>query len=134
MKTKYELVVRSYECDGYDHVNNAVYLNYLEAARFEFLKNINFDCDVMHKAGFAIYVSRIEINYKKSAFAGDKLVIESMPVKIGAVSGDILQTIHRGNELVADAKVTWAFVDRKSGTPARIPPELAVSGLSPESN
>ena len=29
--------VRSYECDSYGHVNNAVYLNYLEFARMSAL-------------------------------------------------------------------------------------------------
>ena len=31
-----EVEVRSYELDSYNHVNNAVYLNYLEYARMEF--------------------------------------------------------------------------------------------------
>ena len=39
---KTELKVRSYECDSYSHVNNAVYLNYLETARMDFLNQIGF--------------------------------------------------------------------------------------------
>ena len=40
-----ELEARSYECDAYGHVNNAVYLNYLEVARHEFMRHagIRFD-------------------------------------------------------------------------------------------
>ena len=35
------LTTRSYECDSYGHVNNAVYLNYLEFARIRFLNTAN---------------------------------------------------------------------------------------------
>ncbi|HPX14738.1 MAG TPA: thioesterase, partial [Treponemataceae bacterium] len=35
--------VRSYELDAYNHVNNAVYLQYLEYGRMEFLKAVHFD-------------------------------------------------------------------------------------------
>ena len=34
--------VRSYECDSYGHVNNAVYLNYLEFARMSALEENGF--------------------------------------------------------------------------------------------
>ena len=40
MKTRFEFNVRGYELDSFGHVNNAVYLNYLEQARWEmFLEN-----------------------------------------------------------------------------------------------
>ena len=33
--------VRGYELDSFGHVNNSIYLNYLEEARWQFLKEIN---------------------------------------------------------------------------------------------
>jgi len=130
MKTECSLKVRSYECDSYNHVNNANYLNYLEYARWEFLKDISFDYEKAFKSGYGTYVTRIEINYKKPAFTDDELVIKSWPVKKGAVSGTIAQEIWRGEDLIIDAKVTWAFVDSR-GMPVRIPPEYDVPGLMP---
>jgi len=130
MKTECSLRVRSYECDSYNHVNNANYLNYLEYARWEFLKAIGFDYEKAIKSGYGTYVTRIEIDYKKPAFTDDALVIRSWPVKKGAVSGTIAQEIWRGEDLLVEAKVTWAFVDSK-GTPAKIPPEFDMPGLKP---
>ncbi|WP_461251917.1 acyl-CoA thioesterase, partial [Treponema sp. R8-4-B8] len=63
MKTECSLKVRSYECDSYNHVNNANYLNYLEYARWEFLKDIGFDYEKAFKSGYGTYITRIEINY-----------------------------------------------------------------------
>jgi len=130
MICKCTLKVRTYECDSYGHVNNANYLNYLEFARYEFLRDVGFDYQAMIKAGFGIYVARIVIDYKKPAITGDELVIQSWPVKKGAVSGVIAQEIRRGEELLSEAKVTWAFVDSK-GIPAKLPPEWDMPGLKP---
>ncbi|MDR2094867.1 MAG: acyl-CoA thioesterase [Treponema sp.] len=122
--------VRTYECDSYGHVNNANYLNYLEYARYEFLKDIDFDYNAALKAGYGVYIARIEIDYKRPAFTDDTLTIETLPVKKGAVSGTVRQRITCGGDTVAEAEVTWAFVDSR-GIPARLPREWDVPGLYP---
>jgi len=130
MITECSLRVRTYECDGYNHVNNANYLNYLEYARYEFLKDVGFDYIKAVESGYGVYIARIEIDYKKPAFTDDTLVIKSRPIKKGAVSGTIAQEIWRGDDLLIEAKVTWAFVDSK-GVPVKIPPEWDLPGLRP---
>ncbi len=130
MEHKCEIRVRSYECDGYGHVNNAVYLNYLEYARGEFLKAIGFDYPRAIASGYGLYVARIELDYKTPAFPGDELSILSKPVKKGAVSGILDQRVLRGETIIAEAKVTWAFVNG-SGQPTRIPADWNLSGLDP---
>lgn len=124
------LTVRTYECDMNGHVNNANYLHYLEYARHEYLKAVGFDYAGAVKSGFGLYVTRIEIDYKRSAMLDDVLTVESRPVKRGAVSGVMDQLIRCGESAVAQARVSWAFVDA-TGRPSRIPPELDVPGLAP---
>lgn len=124
------LTVRTYECDAYGHVNNANYLNYLEYARYGLLKDAGFDYPAMIEAGYGIYVARVEIDYKKPALADDELFIKSWPAKKGAVSGVIAQEIWRGEDLLAQAKVTWAFVD-SNGQPTKLPPRWDMPGLRP---
>jgi len=126
------LQVRTYECDSYGHVNNANYLNYLEYARYELLKDVGFDYPGAIKAGYGMFISRVEIDYKKPALTDDILRIKTWPVKKGAVSGTLAQEIRRGDDIVAEAKVTWAFVDSKTGTPVRIPKEWDMPGLGPQ--
>jgi len=124
------LTVRTYECDSYGHVNNANYLNYLEYARYELLKDVGFDYEKAINAGYGVFIARIEIDYKKPAVTGDLLTIKTWPVKKGAASGTFAQEIHRGNDLLVKAKVTWAFVDSK-GSPVKIPEEWDMPGLVP---
>ena len=125
------LTVRSYECDMNGHVNNANYLNYLEYGRYEFLKAVGFDYAASVKAGYGLYVARIEVDYKKPAFVDDVLLIKSWPVKKGAVSGVMAQEIRRKEDIIVTAKITWAFVDSK-GQPVKIPPEWDLPGLKPD--
>jgi len=126
------LRVRTYECDMYGHVNNANYLNYLEYARYEYLRDIGLDYPELTKAGYGTFIARIEIDYKLSAVTDDELKIRTWPIKKGAVSGVLSQEITRDGELLIKAKVTWAFVDIKTGMPARIPKEWDLPGLSPD--
>ena len=130
MISECKLTVRTYECDSYGHVNNANYLNYLEYARHEFLKDVGFDYPAMVEAGYGIYVARIEVDYLKPAITDDQLNIKSWSVKKGAVSGIIAQEIRRGEDLLAKAKVTWAFVDSR-GLPTKVPPKWDKPGLKP---
>jgi acyl-CoA thioester hydrolase len=131
MKHISKLAVRSYECDSYSHVNNAVYLNYLEYARMEFLKDNDFDYKRFVAQGYAIIVVRIAIDYKLSAVLYDELTIETEPVKLRKASGMFRQRILRDSALVAEADVTWAVLNAQ-GRPSPIPEEFKVPALNPE--
>ena len=131
MKSTLTIRVRTYECDGYNHVNNDVYLHYLETARYEFLKDAGFDYKGFVANNYGVYGARIEIDYKKPAIADDEIRIETEPVKKGAVSGVLEQRITRGEDSIAIAKVTWACVDG-NGIPVKLPAEFDKPGLYPE--
>lgn len=131
MKHTCTLVVRSYECDGYRHVNNAVYLNYLEYARIEFLKDIGFDYGRMLEMGFGILVKSITLEYKNPAETGDTLTIVSEPIMKRRASGTFRQVIYKGDTVSVEADVTWVFIDSQ-GRPSRIPEELDRPELAPE--
>ncbi len=134
MKHTTEIIVRSYECDSYNHVNNAVYLNYLEHARMDFLHAAGFDYKGIVAAGFSLYVTHIDIHYKGSAFLDDRLFIETYPSKLKHVMGEFSQKITKEDGTVcAEATVTWASVT-STGRPAKIPDEFMVDGLKPEEN
>lgn len=67
--------VRSYELDSFGHVNNAVYLNYLEYARMEYLLQKGLSFTDFTKWDRIPYVTKAEIQYKSSARVHDLLEI-----------------------------------------------------------
>ena len=132
MKHVAKLTVRSYELDSYNHVNNAVYLQYLEFARIEYLRAIGFDYPGLYEAGYFLFVTHIDIRYKAPARLFDELSIEVEPIKLGKVSGTFRQRIvNQKGDLCAEADVSWGCVD-STGRPTKIPDEFYVAGLEPE--
>jgi len=123
--------VRTYELDSYNHVNNAVYLNYLEYSRMDFLRAVGFNYLALFEEGYMLYVSHINIKYKYSARLYEKLSIECTPTKLGKVSGTFFQVIKNEQGIVcAEADVTWGCVD-KTGKPAKVPEQYIVEGMKP---
>lgn len=132
MKHITELTVRPYECDSYNHVNNAVYQNYLEYARMDFLRAAGFDYKGVVAAGYYLYVTHIDIFYKASAVLDDKLFIETRPVKLKHIMGVFHQTVRKEDGTVCvEADVTWATVSHK-GRPSKMPEGYMVDGLIPD--
>ncbi len=124
--------VRTYELDAYNHVNNAVYLNYLEYARMEFLRAIGFDYLGLIEEGYMLYVTRVDIKYKFSAKLFEKLSIDVSHIKLGKVSGAFLQVVkNEQGQVCAEAEVSWACVN-KDGRPSKLPEKYIVEGLIPE--
>jgi acyl-CoA thioester hydrolase len=122
--------VRSYECDSYGHVNNAVYLNYLEYARHEYLRDIALSLEELRAGGYSMLVAEISIRYKRPAGTDDELAILTKPLSRTRLSGVLGQRILRGNEEVAEAEVKWVCVDER-GRPAPLPEKFAREGLDP---
>jgi len=122
---KTNIKVRTYECDSYGHVNNAAFLNYCEVARVELLEKMGYDLDSLKKAGFLLVIVKIEMEYKKPAYANDELEVSVDWIERGKTSAAFEQAIHncKTNELIALAKIIWVSTDL-TGKPIAIPEVL----------
>ena len=133
MKVTTEIAVRSYELDSYNHVNNAVYQNYLEHARMDFLNKIGFRYNDFFNAGYIIPITHIDIRYKAMAVLGDTLYVDSYPTLLKTVHGAFHQTIRKADGTVCiEAEVEWCTVSKERGRPVKIPDDFMVDGLVPE--
>ena len=116
-----EFRVRDYELDQHGVVNNAIYLNYLEHTRHEFLNILGIDPAAVAKEGRSLALSEIQVKYKGSLRSRDHFRVE---LDIEAVRGArviIRQWIVRlpkGNRIL-EARVVAAFLDEQ-GQPLRI--------------
>ena len=117
-KFQLELTVRDYECDLQGIVNNAVYQNYLEHTRHEFIKTAGLDFAKLHEEGIDAVVYRVEIDYKLSLKSGDKFISKLNYEKDGLLKIIFFQDIYRksDNKLMIKAKVT--VVNLKNGRPS----------------
>lgn len=74
MTYEYSITVRGYELDSFGHVNNAVYLNYMEQARWEILREKNLR-DYFSANGLVLVVVSAELRYMKEATVFDDLTV-----------------------------------------------------------
>jgi YbgC/YbaW family acyl-CoA thioester hydrolase len=70
------ITVRGYELDSYGHVNNAVYLQYLEHARWEMIREMGI-VDYLRSRDHFLVVTETHIRYMREANLFDELEIQS---------------------------------------------------------
>lgn len=120
------LRVRQYEMDAFGHVNNAVYLNYLEQAGAEHAAALGFPQARMTALGGLFVVRRHEIDYLGAAVVGDDLAVTTWPEMLTgarAVRANEIRNVESGKRIIA-ARTLWVWIDLKTGRPRPIPLEL----------
>ncbi|MGQ0848997.1 MAG: acyl-CoA thioesterase [Actinomycetota bacterium] len=131
MPHTFEIRVRFYELDPYDHVNHTAYLGYFEAARVEALAAAGFGLDVMKKAGYQIVLVELTARFHKPAGLHQTLRVTTSVVDIGRATSRWYQEIHRDADLIATLEVRAAFTDL-AGRPIR-PPAGFTEAFAPAS-
>jgi acyl-CoA thioester hydrolase len=106
--------VRFRDLDSLSHVNNAVFLTYLEEARIGYL--------VPHGAEAAnMILARVEIDFRAPLREGDAIEIGVRPSKVGTKSFELEYEIRRGDTVAAEAKTVLVSYDYSNGRPVELP-------------
>ena len=124
--------VRSPELDSFGHVNHAVFLTYLEHARFEAMRQAGFSWRVLDEHGWTIFVVRCEVDYLSEARRGDRLIVRTWMDSFRRTSMKFAQAIVRADDpsvVVTRSLVTavWMGANRR---PMRVPAQVRVGLLA----
>lgn len=131
-RSRTEILVRGYELDSYGHVNHAVYLNYLEHARWEAMREAGITLETMRDWGAWAVVGGLEISYLRPCFLGDRLEVATEAVERTRTSFTVSQEIRRGTEPVIRARVRLVTVNA-AGRPTELPePLVQALGIAAE--
>ena len=102
----------------------ANYLKYLERARTEALSTIGLsNIKIKNDFGALIIVKSCNIEYKKSAYLEDELMVRSFVKSITKTSFFMNQIITKGEDIIVEAQIHLVFVN-KDGKPMKIPDEI----------
>lgn len=108
------LAVRDYECDMQGVVNNAVYQNYLEHARHEFLKSRGLDFARLTADGIMVVVVRVEMDFRQSLRSGDRFTVSVKPEQLSPVRLAFHQQIHHlDGRLMLEAQIITTAVNER---------------------
>jgi len=118
----YTVHVRRHEVDSFGHVNNAVYLNYLEEANCDLLDQLGFPVAALKKQGVVILLKKVTLDFKSPAFHGDTLTFETWLIDLQAASGTWRHEVYNQNRtLILLAEDTGVFLSTETGRPVRVP-------------
>ena len=115
--------VRFRDLDALGHVNNAVYLTYLESARLAYWLQVTGLRDL---AAMNVILARAEVDYRSPVAFGDQLEIGVRCTSIRRSSLILEQAVVEtgSGRLVAEARKTLVHYDYAAGRSSAVPDDL----------
>ncbi|WP_109126154.1 thioesterase family protein [Dyella sp. C11] len=114
--------VRWRDLDAFNHVNNSIYLTYLEEARLQWLQHVPgwFDEHSMP------VLANSEVNYRRPIEWPAQLNVELFCERLGNSSITIAHRIlnAQDNALYSDGKVVLVWMDPSTGKPVALPQSI----------
>ena len=100
------------------------YLKFMERARTEFMRALGYGKNTIFNSDLMFVVQDLAVSYKLPARLDDELEATATLTQLRGAGMVFDQSVCRGDELLAQAKVTIACVDRAGVKPRRLPPEM----------
>ena len=128
MNSPFSIPVRVYyqDTDAGGVVFHAQYLAFMERARTELLNAARIDlARIADQDRILFLVFEIAARYHQPARLNELLAVSAEVVKMGRASLVFRHRVERGAQLLVEADVTLALVDRDRMKPTRLPARLA---------
>ncbi len=125
-----ELTAEREHIDGLNHVNNAVYVNWCEAAAWQHSTALGFSLASFQDLNCAFVIRRSEYDYLKPAILGDKIKIATWITACDRrlTTERRFQVVRcRDNEVLLRGCWKLITIDIASGRPVRMPKEFAAT-------
>lgn len=118
-----EVKVTWRDLDAAGHVNNAVYLTYMETARMECYFALTGGSRAVD---LDIILARASVDFRSAATLGDTLVVEVRPGRVGETSFVLLYTVKdkATGRLVAEGESVIVAFDYAKNAKRPLSPEL----------
>jgi len=123
MAFRTEEKVRFSDIDGMGHVNNAIFMTYMETARTEYYMALTGNRK-LEEMGFIL--AQICCDFESPLFLGETVLVEVWPTRIGNTSfGLAYRLTEKGSgRLIAQGESVQVAYDYRQRTKVPIPPGL----------
>ena len=110
------------DIDHMGHVNNSVYLRWVQEAVVSYWEKI---APAEAVAGHLWVALKHEITYRRPAFLDDIVVADVIAERVQGARAFFSTVIRRGEEVVAEVTSCWCCLDAASKKPARVAMDIA---------
>jgi acyl-CoA thioester hydrolase len=109
------------DLDVFGHVNNAVYLTYIESARIGYMREV---LGIESLDDLLVIVAKVDIDFRSRATLGEVLEVGARVTRIGTKSFDMEHEIQAPDgRLVAIATTTLVAIDYAADATIPVPSE-----------
>ena len=115
-------IVRFRDADGFGHVNNAVYLTYVEQARIAYLVDRGVFARPTQDE-MSMILARAEIDFRAPLAVGEEVEIGVRTTRVGNKSFALEYELHADSRVVAAAATVLVAYDYARDAPVTIPDE-----------
>ncbi|HEY8592620.1 MAG TPA: thioesterase family protein [Sphingomicrobium sp.] len=124
-----EFTARAEHIDELGHVNNAVWVQWIQEVAVEHWRSL---ADPAHDAAYFWVVVRHEIDYLRAAIEGDQVTGRTWvgDAPQGARFDRFVEFVNADGKVCVRARTHWAIIDKASGRPIRVPPEVIAPFLA----
>ena len=113
--------VRADDIDHMGHVNNSVYLSWVQDAVVKFWETVAPADAVTRHLWVAL---QHQITYRRPAFLEDSVVADVVAEGMAGARAMFTTVIKRGEEVLAEVQSTWCCLDAATRRPARLAREI----------
>ena len=111
-KVIFELPIYSFQIDVNDHVNNAVYIQWMEIGQQKFFAETGLPISILREQGVLPVIADTQISYKKPLVDGDTVKIEIWLSELKRIYAWAEFRFYNGSEeLAAVGRQRGTFVD-----------------------
>lgn len=114
---EYPINIVADDIDFMGHVNNAVYLKWVQAAVIDYWQRVAPPEAVAQHLWVAL---KHEITYRRPAFLDDGIVAEVIAESAQGARTFFSTLFKRGEEVLAEVKSSWCCLDAATKRPARL--------------
>lgn len=108
------------DTDRQGHVNNAVYLTFLETGRTEFMRDPRINLD---EPGTSFVLAHVSLSYLTEILWPGEVEIGSRVLTVGGSSIQLQQCIYEDGEIRASAEAVMVLVNDETRKPQRLSAE-----------
>ncbi|MBA3678466.1 MAG: acyl-CoA thioesterase [Sphingosinicella sp.] len=124
-----EIIARDEDIDELGHVNNAAWVRWIQDVAPAHWYAV---ADPAHSDAYIWVVTRHEIDYLRSVGPGETVIGRTWVAEApkGARFDRHVEFVGQDGKPRVRARTTWAIIDKATGRPIRVPPEVAAPFLA----
>lgn len=119
---RYAIPIAAEDIDHMGHVNNSVYLKWVQSAVIRYWESLAPSEAVADHLWVAL---KHEISYRRPAFLEDNVVADVIADRVQGARAMFTTIIRRGEEVLAEVKSSWCCLDSVSRKPVRLARDVA---------